>query len=82
MVNTCPDGRSVKLARGSAEEQRLDGHPPAFMRSDGAAPLFCMPASLVVSREDASLGLIADPQASGWPLFQTSSIGTTPTCHA
>lgn len=85
MVNSLPGGQPVKLTSESVERRRLDRPPPppAYRQSaDGTSTRFCLPASLLVSREDASLGLTADPQASHWPPFQTTSIGTTPTCHA
>ncbi|WP_406699247.1 hypothetical protein V5E97_10255 [Singulisphaera sp. Ch08] len=83
MVNPFPGGRPVKRTHEPAEDRLLDRQPPpGLLRSRGGVPLFCMPASWIVSREDASLGLIAAPLASGLPLFQTTSIGTIPTCHA
>lgn len=83
-MNTFPDGRqSVTLKAGSSEERQHDRPPPAFPQGDGGiSSYFCMPASWVVSREDASPGLVAGPQASGAPFLPTSSIGTTSTCHA
>jgi hypothetical protein len=66
-VSPFPD-RPVQASNHSSEEPSVERRSPPLVRVDGWAPLLCAPASLVVSREDASLGLNTAPHASGLTL--------------